>query len=699
MKTLPKINSRCHRSVEIRQPQDTETGLVIELAASSDIPYRRAFGYETLMHTEEAIDYSRVAAGSCPLLYNHNNDEYIGIVESVRLDNGQLRAVVRLSKNSDFARQVSADILDGILRSISIGYEINEMAEGQDIDGIPQYIATRWTLYEVSVVTTPADYIKAGIGRSEEQPTEDTDMKKKDLASVMEMLPSLSIEDMTALLEQVSEAVNTQVEAMGHSEEEMAAAETEGEVSVEVEVPTDGTMEEMSYDAEGNKIPSKEYDSYESIDGEASQEEEMMLEGKAGKKSAPKANSRSNTGDKMSNVSNGSVGADNTVRLAELAAKYEKSAELPTWIKEGRTAEEVALEILDSRSNAKKAGPAIHVKSSEKPEFASAVKSWLQGNNSELAERGIDQARATGRTVTPGTLYIPTDVAMIRSSFNTRAGTAYSNTGQYAVGKEFLTFEEALREGALLSRVGGQVLSLNDVAAMPYFSVPTVATASLQETASIADNEVTVGIKNWTPNRIAARYVFSNLMTRLNGTYDFEAELYNDLLAESVRVFDAQCWGGNGTNAITGLARDTNITALSLTGSMSLASASAMITEIASQNANLANAQFVADHTVYSQMFSTQAFGAGSGMSILDVVQASHPVVRTGYLPEVISSRKTIMLGDFGKVTAATFGPVEIKRDDLTKLQTGQTVLNLEMFADCVARQPKALVRWTNVSY
>lgn len=403
----------------------------------------------------------------------------------------------------------------------------------------------------------------------------------------------------------------------------------------------------------------------------------------------------------MSNPVNGSTGADNTVRLAELAAKYERTADLPTWIKEGRTAEDVALDILDSRSNAKKVtGPAIHIKGSETPDFGLAVKNWLQGNNSELAERGVDQARATGRAVTPGTLYIPTNVAMIKSSqFNVRAGTAYSNTGQYAVGKEFLTFEEALREGALLSRVGGQVLSLNDVAAMPYFSVPTVATASLTETASIADNEVTVGIKNWTPNRIAARYVFSNLMTRLNGTYDFESELYNDLLAESVRVFDAQCWGGSGTNAITGLARDTNITAINASGSMSLPSASALITEVAAQNANLANSVFVADHTVYSQMYSTQAFGAGSGMSILDVVQASNPVYRTGYLPEVIASRKTIMFGDFSKVTAATFGPVEIKRDDLTKLQTGQTVLNLEMFADCVARNPKALVRWTNVSY
>lgn len=680
MNTSIQLNNRIHRTVEVRNPQETEAGLTIEIAASSDIPYRRQYGYETLLHTEEAVDYTRVLAGSCPLLYNHKNDQYIGIVESVRLVDGQLRAVVRLSKNSEFARQVSADILDGILKSISIGYEINEVSEGQDINGIPQYIATKWTLYEISVVTTPADYIKAGIGRTDEQPNEGKRMKKskkKSLEEVMGMLPDLTVDEMTALLEEISEAVNTEVEAMT------------GETVVE-EVVEEMTEEEMK--------------EYESIDGEVSQEEEVMMEEtkkKVGKKSAPKATSRSTTGETMSNKSNGSdIGAENTVRLAELAAKYDRTADLPTWIKEGRTSEEVALEILDSRSNAKKVtGPAIHIKSSEPTDFGGAVKAWLRGDNSELAERGVDQARSVGRSVSQGTLYIPTNVSMIKSTqFNVRAGTAYGNTGANAVGKEFLTFEEALREGALLSRVGGQVLSLNDVASMPFFSTPSVASASLAETGSLGTEEVIVGIKNWAPKRIAARYLFSNLMTRLNGTYDFEAELYNDLLAESVRVFDAQCWGGNGTNAITGLARDTNITALDLSGSMSLASASAMITQVAQENANVSNGSFVVDHVVYSQLFSTPSFGAGSGNSVLDVIQASNPVFRTGYLPEVLSSRKVAMFGDFSKVTAATFGPVEIKRDDLTQLATGQTILNLEMFADCVARNPKALVRWTNIT-
>jgi hypothetical protein len=403
----------------------------------------------------------------------------------------------------------------------------------------------------------------------------------------------------------------------------------------------------------------------------------------------------------MSNKQNGSEnGADNTVRLAELAAKYERTNELASWISSGRTAESVALEILETKSNTSKvSGPAIHIKKSQDTSLPNAVKAWLQGNNSELAERGIDQARATGRSISAGTLYIPTDVPMIAASaMFKRDGTAYGNTGANAVGKEFLTWEQTLREGALLARVGGQVLALNDVASMPYFSVPSTG-STFAETGSSTDKEVEVDVKNWQPKRVSARYIFSNLLTRLNGTYDFESELYNDLVAESVRIFDAQIWGGAGTaGTMTGLSRDTNIPALNLSGSFALASASAMISNVATNNADVQNGVFVLDHQVYSTAFSTQAFGAGSGMSILNVIEGNNPVFRTGYFPEVQSGKKVSMFGDFSKVTAATFGPVEIKRDDLTKLQTGQTVLQLEMFADVAARNPNALVRWTNVT-
>jgi hypothetical protein len=402
----------------------------------------------------------------------------------------------------------------------------------------------------------------------------------------------------------------------------------------------------------------------------------------------------------MSNQNDGSTGADqsNTLRLVDLANKYDRTADLSKWISENRTAADVALDILDTKSNEKKiSAPAIHVKSEKKVEFAHAVQSWLKGNNSELAERGLDQARHAGTTVNTNTLYIPTDVEMIQASrIATRDGTAYSNTGVYGTGKEFLTWEQTLREGALLSRAGGQILALNDVASMPYFATPTTA-SMLFETGSASDSEVTVGIRNWSPKRLAARYIFSNLMGRLNGTYDFEADLYQDLLAEGVRLFDAQIWGGTGTNNMTGLSQDSNIVALNLSGSFNLASGSAMVTQVAKANANVGNGTFVLQHDVYSQAFSTPAYGAASGMSTLALLEAQNPVLRTGYLPSA-NSKGGAMFGDFSKVTAATFGPIEIKRDDITKSQTGQTVLTFEMFADCIARQPAALVRWNNIS-
>ena len=422
------------------------------------------------------------------------------------------------------------------------------------------------------------------------------------------------------------------------------------------------------------------------------EEEEMVT-----KKSAPKAKKRSTKGETMSNPVNGSTnGAENTVKLAELAAKYERTNELASWISAGRTAESVALEILDTKSNSSKvSGPAIHIKNNETPEFAGAVRSWLRGDNSELAERGVDQARASGRAISAGTLYLPTNVPMIKAR-QVRAGTAFGNSGVNATGKVFLTFEESLREGALLSRIGGQIVSLNDVASMPFYSTPSEAVMAA-ETGSVSEDEVVIGLKTWNPKRIGARYVFSNLLGKLNGTYDFEAELYNDLLAESVRIFDSQSFSGTGTTNMTGIAQDSNITALNLSGSMALASASAMLTEIAKNNANVESSVFVVDHDIYSQMFSTPAFGAGSGNSILDIIQSGNQVFRTGYLSKV-GGKAVSLVGDFSKVTAAVFGAVEIKRDDLTKLQTGQTVLNLEMFADTVVRQPASIVKWANVT-
>ena len=137
----------------------------IELALSSEYPVERYFGMEVLDHSPESVDLSRLQNGAA-VLVNHNFDDHVGVVESVRIDaDRRVRVQVRLGKSAR-ATEIFNDVNDGILRHVSVGYQIHEavLDETRD-DGPDVYRITRWTPYEVSLVTVPADPT-VGIGRS-----------------------------------------------------------------------------------------------------------------------------------------------------------------------------------------------------------------------------------------------------------------------------------------------------------------------------------------------------------------------------------------------------------------------------------------------------------------------------------------------------------------------------------------------------
>ena len=133
---------------------------VYEFAFSSEFPVARNFGNEVLSHDDGAMDLDRLN-NSAPLLFNHDPNKVIGVVERAYVDKKKKKGYsrVRFSKNS-FAEEVRQDVKDGILRNVSTGYVINDMEE-RDND----FLATNWQPYEVSIVATPAD-TSVGIGRS-----------------------------------------------------------------------------------------------------------------------------------------------------------------------------------------------------------------------------------------------------------------------------------------------------------------------------------------------------------------------------------------------------------------------------------------------------------------------------------------------------------------------------------------------------
>ena len=131
-----------------------------EFPFSSETPVARYFGNEVLSHETKAADLSRLNDGA-PLLFNHDVDRVIGVVEMARIDEKLKRgyARVRFSNNS-FAQEVLADVKDGILRNVSFGYSIDKMEERGG-----NFVATAWSPYEVSLVAIGADPT-IGIGRS-----------------------------------------------------------------------------------------------------------------------------------------------------------------------------------------------------------------------------------------------------------------------------------------------------------------------------------------------------------------------------------------------------------------------------------------------------------------------------------------------------------------------------------------------------
>ena len=171
--TALRPGARVQRFLTVeRAAVDAETRTV-ELSFASEAPYERWWGIEVLDCSATAMRMSRLMSGA-PLLWNHNTDEQLGVVESVRIGTDRVcRAVVRFGKSAD-AEEVFQDVVDGIRRNVSVGYLIHK-AELVKVEGDPNqgdsqadtYRVTDWEPYEVSLVSVPADP-SVGVGRSAE---------------------------------------------------------------------------------------------------------------------------------------------------------------------------------------------------------------------------------------------------------------------------------------------------------------------------------------------------------------------------------------------------------------------------------------------------------------------------------------------------------------------------------------------------
>ncbi|WP_315751519.1 prohead protease/major capsid protein fusion protein, partial [Bradyrhizobium sp. SZCCHNS3055] len=131
---------------------------------------RRWTGWDTSVPFDEILEVSRAAVNlsrlnaGAPALDSHSayrTASQVGVIEKAWIDGGEGRALIRFpSKGVDEAAdRMFAMVDEKIIRNVSVGYAIDEVRveEPQKKGDVEKRIATRWTPFEVSFVTIPAD--------------------------------------------------------------------------------------------------------------------------------------------------------------------------------------------------------------------------------------------------------------------------------------------------------------------------------------------------------------------------------------------------------------------------------------------------------------------------------------------------------------------------------------------------------------
>lgn len=129
----------------------------LEVVFSTGAPVDR-FDARGLYEERLSLDQDWSGFRGAPVLNSHRRgsvEDVIGSVLSARTVAQEARAIVKLSRRAD-VEPIIQDILDGILRGVSVGYIVNEWKETTEGERRVK-TATRWQPVELSLVPIPAD--------------------------------------------------------------------------------------------------------------------------------------------------------------------------------------------------------------------------------------------------------------------------------------------------------------------------------------------------------------------------------------------------------------------------------------------------------------------------------------------------------------------------------------------------------------
>ena len=635
MNTVRKFTSQTHkRSFRLDGPVDADKRTV-ELAFSSDVELERWAGAaEKLSHEAGACNLTRLNDGA-PLLFNHDLDKVIGVVENARIDaDGKGRAVVRFSRSAE-AESVWQDVQDGILRNVSVGYRIKDIKLKENRDGLDVYEATKWEPFEISIVSVPAD-TSVGVGRSLE--TEDEDEDESDDKS-----------ERVEKTEAGKTAVDEAVEPAKEQKADEADAEKKSEPSPLNQSRKITIMENPNTPADG-------------LAAERTRSEAILSAGE-------KYNAQGLASEFVR--SGKSVAEFKTVLLEQVAARNasatkESNATIGLSDKEARSFSLTKL-----------------FRALSEPQDVAARKD-------AAFEFEVCSAAAAGRQ-TRGTL-IPHDVLAVRSDIisNTKATAGYTGDGKNTVATNLLagSFIDVLRNKAVLLQNATMLAGLVGNVDIPKQTSKTTA-SWIGEDDSAPATDVNFGLVSLRAKTLAARSAITRRLLN-QSSLGIEALVRENLARDLALALDyAGFYGDGSANSPIGIKSAVGVGSKTFAGANpTFAELVEMETAVALQNADVDSMAYIANAAFRGYAKSTKKFADESST----IWEQGNTVNGYNALTTNQVATGDVFFGNFSDLIVGMWGGLEVMVDPYTGSDKGQLKIVVMQDVDFAVRRAQSFV-------
>lgn len=657
-----KIDKKMYLNADFQREALNETERTVQVSFASEVPYLRWFGYEII--DLKTMDLSRLN-NSAQLLFNHDWDCYIGVIERAWVDNQKAYAVIRFDTH-DKAEQIFNSVKTGIIKNMSFGYEITDAWEVLNLldDGEDAYKVSTMP-FEISFVTVPADPT-VGYGRLKGKDIETTEIDVKENKEEKEKIIKYLKEK--SLSRNLSEKEKIKFKDMG-CEDEMGEDDIEDELEGEDE-EKQKELEEKSKNV--NKKVDIEKDLLNNKENHANDKKINIL-------NMEKTKMERNEIDK---------------KIKEIAKQYNATDLAMDFIGE-KSVEDFQNALLEVRAS-RPSKIDNEVAEFEKDGFSLglAVKQIMGGQVSgAVKEVSKEMERKYGGKRADNSILIPFG-ALKR---DVTVGTS-SSAGALKPTSLSMNSIEALYNNLVVVKAGASYM--NDLVGdidIPRFD--NIASAQyVGENAAATGSNLDVDLVRLSGKDLTANIEVSRRI-RMQTPYNIEQICSDQLLQAISHKMDLDALTGDGTgNSVKGILHQAGIGSVATGGTLSWQDLLDLESEVLYQNALINKGSYITNSKVLSLMKGTQKANA-LNFIYENGLANEYPVLTTNGLAEVGTTTKTspLFFGDFSQLLVGTWGAIELQFNPYANTKTGLHSLTVFVTFDTVVRHPQSFAVATDI--